>query len=238
MARTLVTVALALYNNLANLWPPFNGIAYVPANLCAAAVLLALAPSALGLSAEELGLAGPHATGAAGGLAAGLALGLPLLAAARTHRGARVLADARVRHLRGGELVYQALVRVPLGTALLEELAFRGVLFGAWRGYGDGVAAVVSCAVFGLWHVAPATTMVRVNAPAARPALVARAVAGTVLVTAAAGAALLWLRVETGSLAAPFAAHAAVNSLATVAGARAGRRLERGAGSSGASGRC
>jgi membrane protease YdiL (CAAX protease family) len=148
------------------------------------------------------------------------------LIAARTRRGARLLADARVRHLRGGELAYQALVRVPLGTALLEELAFRGVLFAAWRAEGTGVAAVVSCAVFGLWHVAPAATMVRVNAPAARPSSIAGAVAGTVIVTAAAGAALLWLRVETGSLAAPFAAHAAVNSLATVAGATAGRRLE------------
>jgi membrane protease YdiL (CAAX protease family) len=228
MARTLVTVALALYNNLANLWPPFNGIAYVPANLAAAGVLAIVGPTVLGLSAEDLGLAGPHSTSLAAGLVAGLALGLPLLVAALTRRGARLLADARVRHLRGGALVYQALVRVPLGTALLEELAFRGVLFAAWRDEGAGVAAVVSCAVFGLWHVAPAVTMVRVNTPAARPGLVARAVAGTVLVTAAAGAALLWLRVETGSLAAPFAAHTAVNSLATIAGATAGRRLEGG----------
>jgi membrane protease YdiL (CAAX protease family) len=109
---------------------------------------------------------------------------------------------------------------------LLEEVAFRGVLFGAWREEGTAIATVISCAVFGLWHVAPAATMVRENVPGAAPALLARSVAGTVVVTGLAGAALVWLRVETGSLAAPFAAHAGVNALATFAGATAGRPLE------------
>lgn len=227
MARTLVTVALALYNNLANLWPPFNGIAYVPANLAAAGALLAVAVTTLGLSADDVGLTAPSAAALAGALAVGLVTTLPLLVAARTSRGARLLADARVRHLRGRALAYQALIRVPLGTALLEELAFRGVLYAAWRDAGEGVAAVVSCAVFGLWHVVPAATMVRVNVPSARSSFAGRSVAATVVVTAAAGAALLWLRVATGSVVVPFVAHASVNSLATVAGAMAGRRLDR-----------
>ncbi len=227
MARIVLTAALALYNNLANLWPPFNGMLYVPVNAAASAALLVTALTVLGLSAGDLGLAQASLAAAGAGLLWGAVVTVPLLVAARTRAGARLVADRRVRHLRGGALAYQALVRVPLGTVLLEELAFRGVLFAAWRDRGDAVAAVVSCAVFAVWHVAPAATMVRVNAPAASRSLVVRSVAATAIVTAGAGAALLWLRIETGSLVAPFAAHATVNSLATVAGAMAGARLDR-----------
>jgi membrane protease YdiL (CAAX protease family) len=227
MARVLVTLALAAYNNVANLWPPFNHLAYVPVNVAAATLLLGVAVGVLGLSASQLGLGGVTLADAAIGAALGAGLGLPLLLAARTRRGARLLADRRVRHLRGRALAYQTLVRVPLGTALLEELAFRGVLFAAWRDEGVPVAAAVSCAVFGLWHVAPAATMLRVNVSGAATSSLVRAVAVTVVVTAGAGAALLWLRIETGSLAAPFAVHATLNSLATLAGATAGARLER-----------
>ena len=224
MARILLTLALALYNNAANLWPPFNRAAYVPANLLAAGILLVAGVEALELSSAEVGLADLSTADFALGTAAGAAIAAPLLALALTETGARVVADRRVEDLWGRALVYQTLVRVPLGTAVLEEVAFRGVLFAAWRDPGDVTAYVVSSAVFGLWHVAPATTMVRVNAPGA--ALVAPVV-GTVVLTALAGAALTWLRVETGSLAAPFALHATLNSVATLAGAIAGRRLER-----------
>ncbi len=225
MARILVTVALALYNNVANLWPPFNRTAYVPANLLAAAALLVVAVEVLGLSRAELGLSEISAGDALLGAAIAVALVSPLVVLARTERGARLIADRRVSGLRGWGLAYQTLVRVPLGTALLEELAFRGILFAAWRAEGEAAAYVVSRAVFGLWHVAPAATMVRVNAPDASAPFVARAVAATVVLTAFLGAALAWLCVETGSLAAPFAAHATVNSLATLAGAIAGRRV-------------
>lgn len=227
MARTLVTVALALYNNVANLWPPFNGMLYVPANIVASAALVAVAVTGLGLDAADVGVSSPSPTDALTGLLLGGLLSAPLLVLASTRRGAPLVADARVRHLRGRALAYQVLVRVPLGTALLEELAFRGVLFAAWRDAGIVTATVVSSVVFGLWHVAPAATMVRLNAPAAARSFLVRSVAGTVVVTALAGAALVWLRVETGSLLAPFALHASLNSLATVAGARAGARLRR-----------
>ncbi|HYO60395.1 MAG TPA: CPBP family glutamic-type intramembrane protease [Actinomycetota bacterium] len=228
MARILLTLALAVYNNVANLWPPFNRTAYVPANLIAAGAVLAAGAAVLGLSAEQLGVAQLGLTDAALGTGIGAALAAPLFVLAATARGARLVADRRVSDLRGRALAYQTLIRVPLGTALLEELAFRGVVFAAWLDEGEVVAYAVSSVVFGLWHVAPAATMVRVNAPGATPALTARSVAGTVVVTAAAGAALTWLRVGTGSLAAPFALHATLNSLATLAGALAGRRVRNG----------
>lgn len=227
MARTLVTIALALYNNVANLWPPFNGNLYVPANMVAAAAVAAAAFTLLDLSAADVGLADLSVADAGAGFLVGGALAAPLLVLALTRRGAPLVADRRVRDLRGPRLAYQALVRVPLGTALLEEVAFRGVLFAAWRDLGDAVATAVSSGVFGLWHVAPAVAMVRTNAALATRPFLARSVAATVVATGAAGAALVWLRLETGSLAAPFAAHATVNSLATLAGALAGARMER-----------
>lgn len=226
MARVLVTLALAAYNNAANRWPPFNRAAYVPANLFAAIVLTLIATSVLGLSLEDLGIATSTPGDAVLGLVLGGALAAPLFALSATTRGARVVADRRVAHLRGAALAYQTLVRVPLGTALWEELAFRGVLVAAWRDEGDVTGALVSSAVFGLWHVAPAATMVRVNAPGARRATVVRGVAATVAATACAGLALVWLRVRTDSLAAPVALHAALNSLATLASVIASRRIE------------
>lgn len=225
MSRVLVTLALGVYNNLANMWPPFNRTAYVPANLLATIVLTAVAVKGLGLSPEDLGITQWSILDGALGLALAGAIGLPLLALARWDRGARLVADRRVGGLRGKMLAYQTLIRVPLGTALLEELAFRGVLFAAWRGEGDVVGALVSSSVFGLWHICPAAVMVKANVPAASRAFVARGVAATVLLTTCAGVALVWLRLATGSLAAPFAAHAGVNSLATLAAARASDRL-------------
>lgn len=223
MARILVTLALAAYNNVANKWAPFNGAAYVPANLLAAAALLAVAVGPLELRLRTLGLEGVTIGDALVGVGIGASIGGAVLVVGRVRP--RLVADRRVSGLRGRALAYQTLIRVPLGTALLEELAFRGVLFAAWRSEGELVAYVVSSAVFGLWHVAPAATMVRVNAPGATRTTVARVVAGTVVLTTFLGGALVWLRLETGSLAAPFAAHAAVNSLATLAGALAGRRV-------------
>lgn len=223
MARILVTFALMVYNNVANLWPPFNRAAYVPANLLASAALLVVAVGVLDLSSADLGLADLDAADAALGGAVGAALAAPVLVLARTRRGSRLVADRRVSGLGGAALAYQTLIRVPLGTALLEEFAFRGVLFAAWRSEGPLTAYVVSSAVFGLWHVAPAATMVRLNVSRPSRSLLWRGVAGTVTVTGLAGAALVWLRLETGSLAAPFVLHATLNSLATLAGARAGR---------------
>lgn len=228
MARLLVTLALAAYNNVANVWPPFNRAAYVPANVVATAVVTFVATAALGLSLDELGIATSTPADAALGLALGAALAAPVFALALSARGARVVADRRVAHLRGAALAYQTIVRVPLGTALWEEIAFRGVLFAAWRTHGDVAAALVSSVVFGLWHVVPGAVMVRANAPHARRATVARAVAATVALTTCAGAGLVWLRLWTGSLAAPVALHAALNSLATLAAVVAARRLDGG----------
>jgi uncharacterized protein len=63
--------------------------------------------------------------------------------------------DTRYR-LGYGSALLTALVLVPVGTVLLEEVAFRGVLWGLLRRVrGTATATIVSSLLFGLWHVLP-----------------------------------------------------------------------------------
>ncbi len=191
---------------------------YVPVNLAAAAALVAGARG-LGLSWHELGLerrtvpaglrlGGVVALVVAAGLA--LALAVPALHA--------LFDDARVAGAGWGLVAYRALVRIPLGTALLEEVAFRGVLLAAWRRVaGTWPAVVGSSAVFGLWHVRPTLELLAANDVAQGTLAAGSVVTAAVALTAAAGVVFCWLRLRSGSLAAPLVAHAALNSLALVA---------------------
>jgi uncharacterized protein len=125
--------------------------------------------------------------------------------------------DARAAGLSGAAVLWRALVRIPLGTALLEEVAFRGVLYALLaRRYGLWPAGVASSLLFGLWHVLPSLGLRDANAvvgglfgegPLGAAAAVVAAVAGT----AAAGVVFCELRRRSGSLLAPFALHSALN---------------------------
>ena len=115
-------------------------------------------------------------------------------------------------------------MRVPLGTALLEEIAFRGVLFALVASAGTPAAAMASSVAFGLWHIMPSLNMLAANRPDAPRRTQITFAAGTVMVTTLAGLGFVLLRVETGNLGAPLALHATLNSLATLAASRAGRR--------------
>ncbi|HEY7875315.1 MAG TPA: type II CAAX endopeptidase family protein [Actinomycetota bacterium] len=221
-----IAAALVAYSNLLNLWPPFNGPAYVPFNVTFAAALYLIAVGPLELGTEDLGLTHGGALEIALAVAAGCVITAPLFVAFATGRGRSRVADDRVKDLWGGALVYQTLVRVPLGTALLEELAFRGVLLASWRDLGTTPAVLLSSAVFGLWHISPTINLVRANRPGASTAGTARTAGFAVGVTTVAGTALAGLRLWTGSLYVPFAIHATVNSLATLAAALAHRRKD------------
>ena len=64
--------------------------------------------------------------------------------------------DERMSDLTGSRVMFQALVEVPFGTVLLEEIAFRAVLFSMLvRRYGLVWGVVGSSVLFGLWHVLP-----------------------------------------------------------------------------------
>lgn len=195
--------------------------ATVPVNAGVALVLVFIAKRS-GLTTVDLGLdrAGlRHGWRIGRWLALGvfivLAIGL-LLPTTRTW-----FEDERVRSLGWVEVAYHALVAVPLGTVLLEEIAFRGVLPGLFAlRWSRRIANVVASLLFGTWHVLPAWEIYRVN-PALRDVLhgtAGRVVAVVfgVVSTAMIGLAWCWLRDRSRSLLTTMIAHAAGNSLGYV----------------------
>lgn len=222
MEGVVVGAALVVYSTLLNRWPPFNGIWYVPINLAATGIVV-VAGLALGLDRGGFGV-GDVGRGALAGAALGAALVAPGFLLLLSRRSARLVADERVAGLSGATAVYQVAISVPFGTALLEEIAFRGALVGLFLDRGELEAAVLSSIFFGLWHVSPALNFVAANKPGARKWVRWGIVAATVVVTGAGGMFLSWLRFEF-YLGAPFGFHAALNSVATAIGIMAGRRV-------------
>ena len=212
MPELLIACALVAYNALLNRWPPFHGPAYVPMNVAAGFVLVAVAVSGLDLSFDRIGFAGGFAP-AVPGLAAGALLAAPLFFLARSRSRAHLIADARATP---DDVVFRTLVRIPIGTALFEEVLFRGVLLGALLDEGKTIAVAGSAVAFGLWHIEPARLMARMNDRSVTPTIVA-----TVAVTFVAGIALAVLRIASGGLALPVALHGSVNALANLASRQA-----------------
>jgi membrane protease YdiL (CAAX protease family) len=205
---------------------------YVPANLVAAGAAIYLA-GRVGVTLKEMGLERAR-------LASGLRLGLVCIApiAAIVAIGVAVpwsrhyFLDSEVTGASTGRALYDMLVRIPFGTALAEELLFRGALLGLYlQRHRPWVAVALSSGVFGVWHVLPTLHSLTTNAAASDAVgsgsiAKAGAVAGVVAVTALAGAAFSWLRLRSGSVVAPWIAHTALNSLSFLGG-RIGMRLNQ-----------
>lgn len=209
-----VLLALAVSNVMSNRVLP--GWAYVPWNVCVAVLLVVLGRSVV--TPEQMGLT-RWRSGAAWGavlfvLTAGvLLLGLTMPVFHEMFHDRRVEAGV-------GTWLYQVVVRIPLGTALLEEVAFRAVLpalfalrWGVLRGY------VAASLCFGLWHVLPALTLNEVNPVMTRwfgtgAGGVAVAVLFAVAGTLVAGLWWCWVRDRSGSVLATLLGHTASNSVA------------------------
>jgi membrane protease YdiL (CAAX protease family) len=211
------SAALIGWNNLAGR-QAWHQRWYPLANLAATGTALAAA-AASGLAADDLGLRRDRVAAGLRGAAApsgALAAGWILLAAVPASRPA--LADQRISSLTWPEVAYQVTVRIPAGTVLWEEVAFRGVLQAALRRVLPRPAALaVTSGVFGLWHVRPTVEALRINQMAASRRATAASVAATVAGTAAAGLLLSWLRERSGSLAAPVLLHLSANCGAALA---------------------
>jgi uncharacterized protein len=202
---------LAAYNNLAGLLPR-HGRRYALLNLCATGAALSAA-AASGLTATDVGLGRQELRPGlrlGSRLAAAAACGWMLIAAAPATRP--VLRDERVAGLSGRSIAYQVMVRIPLGTVLWEETAFRGILQAALGRVMPGGAAIAAAnCVFGIWHIRPTAAALRINGLAAGPGQTLAAVGSAVAATAAGGVLLSWLRARSGSLAAPILLHLATN---------------------------
>ncbi|OLF16385.1 CAAX protease family protein [Actinophytocola xanthii] len=213
---TLVALVLLVGSTtLVNLVLP--GWAYPVCGLVVAGALVAVArwaglrSRAIGFDRRLLGRAAVFGLVGLGviGLAFGVALAVP---------GLRDLfRDGRVDTSTVGTLLWVTLVRIPIGTVLLEEVAFRGVLpalLGAGADRWRWRPVLLTAALFGLWHAFPSLALVE-------NAAVGRAFAGVPLVVvsvlamlgaAVAGVVLHWWRHTGGGLLSPMLVHLATNS--------------------------
>lgn len=184
----------------------------------AAGLLLLLARRA-GLTADDVGLA-RHSWGRGAAYAAvSVAAVAAVYVVAVLRPGTReAFLDQRYQTT-VGEALFTALVAIPLGTILLEEVAFRGVLWGLVNSdRGATRATLVSSVLFGLWHVLSSLRLNRTNPAVTELVGTGRvgqmlAVGGAVVFTGLAGAALCELRRRSGSLLAPAGLHWAANGL-------------------------
>ncbi len=127
--------------------------------------------------------------------------------------------DERISEMSAGKVVFQALVEVPFGTVLLEEIAFRAVLFSMLaRRVGVVWAIVISSVIFGLWHILPSMGTNEQNAALGAVAGQGRrgniiAICLSVVTTTVAGALFAGLRLVSGSVLAPMGLHWATNGM-------------------------
>jgi membrane protease YdiL (CAAX protease family) len=192
--------------------------AYVPANLGAAGLMTWFARRS-GASWREMGM-DPRRLGR--GIRWGLTAAVPIAAAIALGLAVpstrRIFIDDRASGNRK-DVLYNALVRIPIGTALAEEIQFRGALLGIFeRHRSRAVAEAASGVLFGLSHILPTIHRLRdgTHTDTVGDHRHARtgAVIGVVMATMAAGYGFAWLRDRSGSLAAPVVAHATLNGLA------------------------
>ena len=163
----------------------------------------------VGLTASDVGVAPRQLrSGAATGAACFAVVGGTIVAAAAAPWTSGFFEDERAE-VGAAAMVARVALVIPLGTVLLEELAFRGLLLAQLRRVTTTTRAVATTAVgFGAWHVVTAW-----NSSSGSTSARVGAVVATVAVTTIAGAAFGALRVRTDSLVPPAAVHVATNSV-------------------------
>ena len=210
-----VLAVLGAHNLIQN--SVLNEEGYVTGNLVVSAALVAIGRRS-GASWSELGLCSenPNAELRFGGAIATFAAS-GAIGAVSHPRTREAIRDHRWIDASPGAIWRRSLVRFPIGTAMFEEIAFRGVL-PAVIGGDKRNADALSAAVFATWHLIPTARLQRASLsgwPLHR--LVAAAIGGSIA-AGAAGLALSWVRRRTGSLLAPWLVHASVNTTTYLAG--------------------
>ena len=227
---TVLVVATLAVLNVVKHRLPSSGVSL---SVVAALVLLVFARWS-GLSWDELGLGANQArSGGVWGLAATLLVSTAYSAGVLLPATRGAFLDARYE-MALPEALATSLVAIPLGTVLLEEVAFRSVLWGMLSNHTttSGVT-VASSALFGLWHVLPsldfangrqALNEVTTDVGVGRAILVTL---GTIAFTAVGGVVAGEMRRRSGSVLASAGMHWATNGLGVLFGLAAWR-LERG----------
>jgi uncharacterized protein len=183
----------------------------------------------------DLGLApGTWIRGAVWGAAA-MAIIFTVYAVGSTWRRTRAaFHDTNIAGLSLTRLFWQALVELPFGTVLFEEIAFRGVLWAMLaRRYGVLWATIWSSLLFGLWHILPSLDLHLRNERLAGVGgggwwARATAIGGSVITTMIGGIVFCVLRIMSGSLIAPMGLHWATNGWGYLFARRVASRRNKG----------
>ncbi|HSJ72408.1 MAG TPA: CPBP family intramembrane glutamic endopeptidase [Acidimicrobiia bacterium] len=220
LGQSAVILALALYANvivnevLSPAW-------YIPFNLGILGVAILVARRA-GTTWTSMGMRPDRIRRGleVGTIAVGVVIVITIVAMT-TETAREVVRDERIIESSVWLSMFHALVRIPLGTALYEEVLFRGVVFGMLaRRYTPLAAAFWSSLLFGVWHVLPALDAVAANPVGdlvSGAAGMGLALLGAVVSTFIAGLGFVWIRLYANSIVAAVLAHIGTNSTAIVA---------------------
>lgn len=220
--RLLATGGLAAVLGVTNVLaaPRLGRVTAATWNLGTAAVALGLGHWA-GADRAGIGLGRDHlrrglVTGAAGAAAIATLLGV----ATTTRTGRELLDDDRVVKATWVQTGVHVIVFIPLGTVVLEEVAFRGVLPALLDPDVRSVAAtvVIPALAFGAWHIVSSRDFVAAHDHARADGGATGSTTGIVVATTAAGLVLALARRQSGHLVAPALMHLTANALVTVIG--------------------
>lgn len=212
----LAIFALASYANvIANL--VLDDAWHIPFNLGVLAVAILIARRA-GTTWTSMGLRRDRALrglAVGGAVIAVIAVGVAIAVAIPDTRD--LFLQDRLVDQSVAWLLFQALVRIPLATALYEEVLFRGIIFGMLvRRYTPLVAGLTSSLLFGLWHILPTIATDPLGDTDTTIIGLIVTLLGAVVGTAAAGVAFLWVRLYANSTVAPVLAHIGTNSVSMI----------------------
>lgn len=187
-----------------------NEKGYTAGNAVVAAALIGLAERS-GSSLVEMGLKPRLGADGRRVVAATAATAVVLTVAAVVHPRTRaLLRDERARDASWQVVWRKALIRFPLGTALFEEVAFRGAL-PPLLSESERAGDLSSSTLFGLWHVIPTARALRGNPLGGRVTNPARTVATGAVAAGLTGLVLTSARRRTGSVFVPWLLHSIFN---------------------------
>ena len=226
LVEACLIVALLAYGTLLAKYVPLK--AHIGANFFAA-ILTIMFGLLIGLSLPEMGLT---LTGVKSfvliSLAATAVIFIGTFAVSFLPFLKHIFLNESFANARKRKIFFEAGFRIPLGTALVEEILFRGVLLGILlQSHSALTASLIAAVVFGLWHIMPSINSIESNS-AVQERLREKSlhtfgsVFGIVVVTAIAGFFFSWLRILSGTIFTTWLVHWAINSSGAVSSALQG----------------
>jgi len=187
----VLIILILLYSTVLAKSVPTKYHLYLNISITALAILLGFS---FGLNVEQMGLAlGKILPGIFIAFAAVVVIVLFTSIVATIPVLRRFFLGDNLAHASGKLITYEATIRVPFGTALIEEVLFRGVLLGLLLQHNSSLVAIlISAIIFGLWHIFPTIAMLENNKILAKANKDLRrrkygSIIGVVLITASAG---------------------------------------------------